>query len=180
MTFAAMALMSMPASAHEFMAGKIKIVHPWTRVPPPAAKLGAGFVTLTNTGTETDRLIGGTAVDIGRVEVHEMSMAGGVMKMRQLENGIEIKPGATVELRPGGYHIMLLDIAKAPKAGEALKGTLSFEKAGTVEITYTVEPLGAKTSGERDHGVASKPAPKGSGSGSGSGSGQGGVSKNAQ
>ncbi len=177
LAFAAFALFSVPASAHEFMAGKIKIVHPWTRVPPAAAKLAAGFMTLTNGGTETDRLIGGSAVDFGRVEVHEMTMTGGIMKMRQLEKGIEIKPGETVELIPSGYHMMLMDLTKPPKEGEPLKGTLVFEKAGTIEITYKVEPLGAKTSGGHDHGAAPKSVPKGSGSGSGSGQG---ALKNAQ
>lgn len=126
-------------------------------------------MTLTNTGAEGDRLIGGTAIGVGRFEVHEMSMVDGVMKMRQLRAGLELKPGETVVLQPGGYHVMLMEVKTLPKAGVDLKGTLVFEKAGTVEIAYRVEPLGAKSSDGHDHGGTAKSAPKGSGSGSGRG-----------
>jgi periplasmic copper chaperone A len=150
------------AQSHEYQVGQITIVHPWMRTPPAAAKVAGGFMTLTNTGTETDRLVGGTLVDAARFEVHEMSVAGGVMRMRQLESGLEIKPGETVVLKPGSYHVMFLDLLKSPQSGARLKGTLVFERAGTVEIEYKVEPAGMKSSGDHVQGSG-----KGSGSGSG-------------
>lgn len=141
--------------AKDFTAGTVKISGPWTRVTPPAAKVAGGFMTLTNTGTTSDRLLGGTASVSGRLEVHEMSLDGGIMRMRALPEGLEIKPGQSVELKPGSFHIMLLDLKAPITADTTVKGTLVFEKAGTVEIAYKVEPLGAKGqagSGHQNHG----------------------------
>jgi periplasmic copper chaperone A len=152
------------AQSHAYQAGPIRVVQPWMRTPPAASKVAGGFMTLTNTGTETDRLVAGTLADAGRFEVHEMSVAGGVMRMRQLGSGLEIKPGETVVLKPGSYHVMFLDLLRSPQAGTRLKGTLVFEKAGTVEIEYKVEPAGVRSSGDHVQGSG-----KGSGSGSGSG-----------
>ena len=123
-------------------------------------------MTLVNTGTSADRLIGGTIDNAARFEVHEMSVAEGVMRMRQLQSGLEIKPGATVVLKPGSYHVMFLDLQSAPAAGKRLKGTLVFEKAGTIDVEYEVEPAGVSTSRGSGHGGA---ATTGHGSGSGSG-----------
>lgn len=158
------------AQAHDFTVGAIKIDHPWMRVPPAAAKVAGGFMTITNTGKELDRLIGGSVLIAGRFEVHEMSVTDGVMRMRQLQPGLDIKPGETVVLKPGSFHVMMMDLKAAPEVGKPLKGTLIFEKAGTVEIDYKVEAANAKTSG---HGHGAGKAGKGSGSGSGAGSGSG-------
>ncbi len=141
-----------PAFAADYTAGTVKISNPWTRVPPPSAKVAGGFMTLTNTGTAPDRLVKGSSPAAGRIEIHEMSMDGGMMKMRELDKGLEIKPGQTVELKPGSFHIMFMDLKEAPKEGGTVKGTLEFEKAGKVEIEYKVEPLGAKEMGAKDQG----------------------------
>ena len=138
------ALACNPASARDFTAGTVKISDPWTRVTPPAAKVAGGFMKLTNTGTVADKLLGGSSPVTGRIEVHEMSLDGGIMKMRELSQGLEIKPGETVELKPGSFHIMFLELKAPIKPGATVKGTLIFEKAGSVEIEYRVEPLGAK------------------------------------
>lgn len=145
-SFAAFAL---PASAHDFKVGSLKIDHPWTRATPGGAKVGGGFMKITNNGTETDRLIGGTAEIAKALEIHEMKMEGSTMKMRALEKGLEIKPGETVELKPGGFHVMFLDLQKPIKDGENLKGQLVFEKAGKVDVEYKVEARGA--AGSSDH-----------------------------
>jgi periplasmic copper chaperone A len=94
-----------------------------------------------------DRLVGGSATIAAHVEVHEMAMDNGVMKMRELEKGLEIKPGETVELKPGGYHMMLMNLKEPAVDGGKVEGTLVFEKAGTIAIYYHVRALGA-TSGE--------------------------------
>jgi periplasmic copper chaperone A len=135
------------AVAQDYQAGAIKIVQPWTRQTPAAAKVAGGFMTIVNTGTAPDRLIGGTIVNAARFEVHEMSVTDGVMRMRQLQTGLEIKPGETVVLKPGSYHVMFMDLTAAPQAGQRFKGTLVFEKAGTIEVEYKVEPASAAKPG---------------------------------
>jgi periplasmic copper chaperone A len=130
------------AAAHDFKIGAIEIEHPWVRATPKGASLAGGYVKLTNTGKEPDRLTGGSIPIAGRFEIHQMSMNNGVMQMRPVTGGLEIKPGESLELKPGSYHLMFLDL-KAPLVHkQPLKGTLVFEKAGTVEIEYTVEPVG--------------------------------------
>lgn len=130
------------AMAADYTVGSIKVSAPWSRATPGGARVAGGFMTITNTGKEPDRLIGGTAAVSGVFEVHEMSMSDGIMKMRMLEKGLEIKPGETVTLKPGSFHVMFMDLKQPLKANEPFKGTLVFEKAGTVEITYAVEAMG--------------------------------------
>lgn len=148
----ALGLAAAPAVAGDYTAGPIKVTTPWTRVPPPGAKVAAGFLTITNTGTEADRLLGGKVAIADRLEVHEMKISGGVMSMRALENGLEIKPGATVVLQPGSTHLMFQELSAAPEAGKPVKGSLQFEKAGSVDIEYTVAPFGAKSADDKDTG----------------------------
>jgi hypothetical protein len=86
-----------------------------------------------------------------RVEVHEMSMTDGVMKMRPLPDGLTIKPGETVELKPGGFHMMFMDIKQPLKQGDTMKATLTFEKAGTVEVIFNVNSVGATSEPAHKH-----------------------------
>jgi len=141
---AQLALGTALAHAQDFAVGPIRVSQPWTRVPPDASKVAGGFMTITNTGTEADTLVGGTAVVSGGFEVHEMPVVDGVMRMRELNKGLDIKPGQTVELKPGGYHIMFMQLKEPLVAGKPLKGTLVFEKAGTIEVEYAVAPIGAR------------------------------------
>jgi copper(I)-binding protein len=141
---AALALLPVTAAAQDYTAGTIRISQPWSRMPPPAAKAAVGFMTLINTGNEADRLIGGTASVADKFELHAMAVMDGVMQMRELAEGLEIKPGETVQFKPGSNHMMLVGLKQQPKAGDRIKGSLVFEKAGTVEIEYKVEPMGAK------------------------------------
>jgi len=90
-----------------------------------------------------DRLVGGSAAAAGRFEVHRMVMEQGVAKMRPVEFGLEIKPGETVELKPGSFHVMLTGLKQPLQKGEKIKGTLQFEKAGKIDIEYSVEDVGA-------------------------------------
>ena len=127
--------------------GELLIEAPWTRATPGGAQVAGGYVKITNKGTEADRLIGGSLPMASSVEVHEMSMTDGIMKMRRLENGLEIKPGQTVELKPGGHHIMFMGLSEGLKEGRTVKGTLAFEKAGSIEVEFRVAPIGATTGG---------------------------------
>jgi periplasmic copper chaperone A len=151
--FGLLAFALLPVLSHDYKIGELKIDHPWTRATPGGAKVGGGYMKITNTGSETDRLIGGSAEIAGILEIHEMAMDGNVMKMRALEKGLEIKAGASVELKPGGYHVMFIDLKKPLKEGEKIKGNLIFEKAGKVDVEYRVESRGGTMpSGDHDHG----------------------------
>jgi hypothetical protein len=147
---AILALAAVAASAHEYKAGSLEIKHPWSRATPKGATIAAGYMTIINTGQEPDRLIGGSTPAAGKFEIHEMAMDGGVMKMRPLANGIEIKPGATVELKPGSFHLMFVGIEAPFEKGQRVKGTLQFEKAGTVEVEYAVEAIGGMPKMDHD------------------------------
>lgn len=138
------------AMAHEFMAGDLQLVHPWSRETPHGAKVAAGYVKIVNHGKEADRLLAVTSEISDRAEIHEMAVDDkGVMTMRPVD-GLEISAGETVELKPGGYHIMFLDLKDARKKGEKFAGTLTFEKAGTVNVEFAVDAMGG-TAGHGDH-----------------------------
>ena len=137
--------LSEPATDTVYKVGALVIEAPWTRATPGGARVGGAYLKITNTGAESDRLVGGSLPIAAAVEVHQMSMADGVMKMRKLEAGLEIKPGQTVELKPGGYHLMFTGLRQALQQGQSVKGTLQFEKAGSVEVEYRVEPIGARS-----------------------------------
>ncbi len=133
-----------PARADEIKAGDLVISQAWTRATPKGAKIGGGYLTIENKGTAPDTLIGGSADVAGSVQVHEMSMENGVMKMRPLEKGLAIDPGKTVKLAPGGYHLMLLDLKSPLKRGDKVPVTLEFEKAGKVKLSFDVQGVGAQ------------------------------------
>lgn len=140
---ATLASLSVPATAHDYKVGALEVAHPWTRATPATAQSGGGFLTVINKGTTSDRLIAARSAASDRVEVHEVRMENNVMKMRELEKGLEIPAGATVMLKPGGYHIMFMGL-KAPFAKDAkVPLTLVFEKAGSLDIVLDVEALGA-------------------------------------
>jgi copper(I)-binding protein len=141
---AAAAILVEAAADKVYKVGPLVIEAPWTRATPGGAQVGGAYLKITNTGAEADRLVGGSLPIAAAVEVHAMSMTDGVMKMRKLETGLEIKPGQTVELKPGGYHLMFTGLRQALQQGQPVKGTLQFEKAGSVEVEYRVEPIGAR------------------------------------
>lgn len=144
------ALTPVAVSAHDFKAGAIQIGHPWSRATAPGAPVAGGYLKLTNTGTEPDAIVGADFAVAGRSEIHEMAVVDGVMRMRPLPAGIELKPGETVELKPGGYHIMFMNLTRGLTQGEKVKGTLTFRKAGRVEVEYAVEAMTAGT-GHNSH-----------------------------
>ncbi|WP_420960304.1 DUF1775 domain-containing protein [Brucella sp. IR073] len=131
-------------------AGSIEISHAFVRAMVPGAKVGAGFVKLANSGSEADRLVGATSPAAKRVEIHEMTMENDVMKMRQLKDGIAVPAGETVEMKPGGLHLMFMDVVKPFKEHETVPVTLEFEKAGKVDVAFKVGSAGASSS-EHQH-----------------------------
>jgi copper(I)-binding protein len=139
------------SGAQEFKAGSIVIEQPWARATPAGAKVGGGYMTIVNTGKEPDRLIGGSLPRADGFQLHEMKMDGDTMKMREKAEGLEIKPGQKLKLRPARTHVMFMNLKEPLRQGETLKGQLRFEKAGTVDIQYKVEGLGAQTTGHGGH-----------------------------
>jgi copper(I)-binding protein len=137
------------AEARSYTAGSLVIEAPWSRATPGGAKVAGGYLRITNTGAEPDRLVGGTIAAAAKLEIHEMSLQGDVMRMRPLEAGLEIKPGETAELKPGGAHLMFTGLKRPLKEGDTVKGTLVFDKAGTVAVEYAVRPVGARTGGHQ-------------------------------
>jgi copper(I)-binding protein len=131
------------ASAFAQQAGGLQITGVWARATPKGAQVGAGYLKITNNGSAPDRLLSGSSPVAGKFELHEMSMSGGVAKMRELANGLEIKPGETVELKPGGNHVMFVGLKRPLERGKPFAATLQFEKAGKVDVEFRVEPVGA-------------------------------------
>ena len=128
------------ALAHDFTLGNLEIHHPASKATLPGQPVGGGFLTVTNKGAEADRLVSITAPDVSDdVQLHEMAMENDVMKMRHLPDGIEIPAGATVELKPGGLHVMFMKIKHPFKEGESFKATLTFEKAGKLDVDFKIE-----------------------------------------
>lgn len=123
--------------------GDLMLGNSFTRAMPPGAMAGGGFVTITNNGAEDDVLISASSPAAGVVELHEMKMENDVMVMREKESGIAIPAGATVELKPGGLHIMFMKVGEPFAEGKPVPVSLTFEKAGTVDIMLMVAPIGA-------------------------------------
>lgn len=140
-----------PVLAHSFAIAKIAIGHPWTRETAATQTVGGGFLTIRNTGKTTDRLISASSPFSTEVQIHNMSMDGGVMKMRQLKDGIAIPAGQSVELKPGGLHLMFIGLKKPFKQGAKIPATLKFARAGSVQVTFAVQPVGSTTPMEAGH-----------------------------
>ena len=147
---AALAALLLAGAAGAAHAGDIALEHPWSRATPAGAPVAAGYVTLKNSGAAADKLVSATADVAGKVEVHEMAMDNGVMKMRPV-NGLEIPAGKSVELKPGGYHIMFMQLKQQLKAGDTVKGVLTFEKAGAMPVEFKVEAMAGGESGHKAH-----------------------------
>ncbi|HKH80431.1 MAG TPA: copper chaperone PCu(A)C [Methylovirgula sp.] len=130
----AFATNTVPASS--VSVGSLKIEHAFTRPTPAGATVAAGYVTIVNAGSTPDRLVSATSDISAKTQIHEMKMENGVMEMRELTDGLPIPAGATVALKPGGYHIMFVDLKHPVKPGEVITATLTFEKAGKVDIGF--------------------------------------------
>ena len=134
---AALGLAVTAVSAGDYKAGSLDISNPWSRATPKGSSVAAGYMKITNSGPAPDRLISGSSDVASKFEVHEMKVENGVAKMRPIKGGLEIKPGETVELKPGSFHVMFVGLKKPLSAGDHFKATLVFEEAGTVNVTMT-------------------------------------------
>jgi copper(I)-binding protein len=133
------------AMATDYKVGSLEIGSPWSRATPKGSQAAIGYMTIKNNGITPDRLIGGSIDVAANFELHSMVMKNGIAKMRDLKD-VEIGPGQTSEFKPGGSHVMFVDLKHPLSKGEHVKGTLVFEHAGTVQIEYSVEGIGAQMS----------------------------------
>lgn len=120
------------------VAGTVEIRDAWIRATPPGAATAAGYAVIINHGFSTDRLIGGHTAVAGSVEAHQMSMSGGVMRMRPIPGGLAIGASATVKLSPNGDHLMLIGLKRPLKSGDHVHVTLQFSRAGSVVADFQV------------------------------------------
>jgi len=140
---AAFSLLAGSARAEDYSAGDVTVGNPWARATPKGSNVAAAYLTITNHGSAADRLLSGSTNVASRFEVHSMVMEDGVAKMRPVEGGLEIKPHETLELKPAGsYHVMLIGLTQQLQQGQRMTGTLVFERAGKVDVAFTVVPIG--------------------------------------
>ncbi len=136
----------------EHQAGDLMLKAPFARATLPNQPVAGGFLTITNLGAEDDVLISVSADFAERGEVHEMAMEGDTMRMRELADGLVIPAGETVELKPGGYHLMFMKVQYPLVEGEMFEATLQFEKAGSVTVPFSILGKGAKSMDHSGHG----------------------------
>ena len=141
---------SVTATAHESSNAGVTVAHPWVRATPGGSTVGAAYLEITTADGVADQLISASTPVAGRAEVHTHIMDGEVMRMRRVD-GLELKPGTSVVFGPHGHHLMLLDLKQPLKEGDLVKLTLTFAKAGPIEIEATVEPIGAMGPHGMDH-----------------------------
>lgn len=131
-------------------AGDLEITAPWVRATPPNARAAAGFLTIRNHGSDADRLLAADADVTSNTQIHDAGMDGGIMRMRQVRDGVEIPADGTVAFEPGSYHLMLMAPPEPLVAGQVVRIQLQFERAGTVDVAFPVRPIGA-TSASDEH-----------------------------
>ncbi|MDH4175232.1 MAG: copper chaperone PCu(A)C [Betaproteobacteria bacterium] len=127
---------------------QVSVEQPWSRATPPGSKIGVGFMQLRNSGAAAERIVGASSPLAGRVEMHVTTREGDVMKMRQVES-FEIPAGGTFELKPGGAHLMLMDLKRPLAEGARVPLTLRLENGGVLNVELTVQKMGARSPGHR-------------------------------
>jgi len=122
---------------------QVSVEQPWSRATPPGATIGVGFMRLRNAGTSAVRVIGASSADAGRVEMHVTVRDGDVMRMRHVGE-FSIPAGGVFELKPGGAHLMLVELARPLNRGDRLWLTLVLDPGGDLRVELPVEALGAR------------------------------------
>jgi copper(I)-binding protein len=127
--------------------GDLEVTDAWARVMLPGQPTGGGYITITNRGSEADRLVAASSPAAGKVEIHTMAVVDDVMVMRPAGGALEIPAGGTVEMKPGGMHLMFMQVSKPFRDGEEIAVSLEFETAGKVAVVLPVRA----SSGAPDH-----------------------------
>jgi len=137
---AGLCLASGVAAGHDYRIDSLTIDHPFARATPPGARTGGAFLTIRNAGAKADKLVGVASPAAGTAEIHSMAMEGNVMRMHPVV-ALDVPPGSTVALRPGGFHLMLFDLKQPLRAGDVVPLTLTFENAGPIVVNVEVESM---------------------------------------
>ncbi|WP_336293716.1 copper chaperone PCu(A)C [Bartonella sp. CB169] len=132
-----------PTFAHKYQLSDIEIIHPWTRATPKGVKIGSGYLYIINHGSTPDRLVSVSTNEAQTTEIHSMTVINDIMKMEKMHNGIEIPGNGEITLKPGGNHIMFMGLSQPFKQGDKIKATLTFEKAGTIDVHFSVDSMRA-------------------------------------
>ncbi|WP_074381158.1 copper chaperone PCu(A)C [Bartonella doshiae] len=135
------AFMSLPAVAQQYKVGDIEIINPWTRETPRGIKIGSGYLYIINHSNTPDRLVSVLANGVHTTEIHSMEVVNDIMKMEKMHNGIEIPGNGEITLKPGGNHIMFVGLSQPLKLGDKIGAKLVFEKAGTIDIEFSVKAM---------------------------------------
>jgi len=143
-SFSNIAFASSDKKNSEFRVGQIKVENPYTRATVAGQKVAGGFMKIENKGA-ADQLISASSPIAAEMQLHTMSMEGNVMKMREVK-AIDVPANGSVDLKPGGLHLMFMDIKAPLKAGESVPVKLKFQKAGELEIKVPVRELGGGSS----------------------------------
>ena len=133
------------AAGPNVTSGAVTVEQPWSRATPHGADVAVGYVTIRNSGDAPERLVAASSDIASRVGPHSMVMTEGIMQMRPLPQGIAIPPHGSVVLAPGGDHLMFEGLKRPLLAKEQFSATLTFERAGAVPVTFTVESIGARS-----------------------------------
>jgi copper(I)-binding protein len=133
-----------PGAASAETVGAIAVEKAWSRAVPEGASVGVGYLAIRNEGDEPDRLVSANAPLAAETEIHQTTMADGVMRMRPVPDGVPVPAKSTVMLEPSGYHFMFMGLTKPLKEGDAFPAKLTFERAGSVEVTFQVLGIGAQ------------------------------------
>jgi len=147
----AMLLFLSGAAAEDATAGRISIKDAWSRATPEGANVGVGYLTITNDGDAPDRLVSADADFAGQAEIHQMTMNNDVMQMRPVPDGVTIPAKGSVVFSPASYHLMFMGLKGPLKQGDAVTGSLTFEHAGKVNVTFQVEAMGASAPEAHHH-----------------------------
>lgn len=150
---AAIVALATPALAHDYKVGALSIAHPYSFATPPGSATAAGYMEITNTGTEDDVLLG-AASDFPKTMIHKTELVDGIMKMRHQMGGVPVPAGETVIFKPGGFHVMFMGLDSHLIEGEKNTVTLTFENAGTVDVTFNVEKRGKAKDAKKMDGMS--------------------------
>jgi copper(I)-binding protein len=149
----ALLLLLAPAAAGEFVRGGITIVDPWVRATPAGSNVSSAYFEIRSAAGVSDRLVAAKSPVAGAVEIHSWSIEDGVAKMRS-KPSMAVPPSQVLVLKPGGDHLMLMNLTRQLKVGDVVELVLVFEKAGEIAVEAKVAPLGA--GGSPDAGSSAK------------------------
>ncbi|KQN07093.1 hypothetical protein ASE85_18615 [Sphingobium sp. Leaf26] len=143
----ALSFLTIPATAQEFKKNNLTIAKPWTRQTAAGQSVGGGFMSIANSSKTADTLVSATSPAAQKVEFHSMTMDGGIMRMRPVPGGLPVPAGGRLDLKPGGFHIMLVGLKQPLALGRRVPITLRFQRAGTITVQLKVESVTFGTEG---------------------------------